>query len=263
MYSIGEFAKINNLSARMLRHYDKIGLIKPEKLGDNKYRYYSDSQIEDLKKIITLKEIGIPLKTIVKIKNNKFKNISSFIEERKSFLIQKMESMSSTVASLHDIDLTKEFVSNSKNALNIEIIKSPEVYGISNAYVLAHPIPTKIRPLIENMKIEINAQNIIPAGYPILLWHNKEFTPEASKLEIFIPINEIERANRKLDEQLLACAIYTKEYDKMLYFYASIFKLINSNNYNFSYPVREISFNYNQNDNLENQLTLIMIPISK
>lgn len=263
MFTVGEFSKINNITPRMLRHYDKIGLIKPEKLGDNRYRYYSNNQIEDLKKIITLKEIGIPLKTIVKIKNNKFKNINSFIEERKSFLIQKMESMSSTVASLHDIDLTKEFVSNNENALNIEIITSPEIYGISNSYVLAHPIPTKIQPLIENIKNEINAKKIIPAGYPILLWDNKEFNPEASNLEIFIPINEIKYANRKLDKQLLACAVYTKEYDKMLYFYASIFNWIDSNGYQSGYPIREIRYNFNQIDNLENQLTLIMIPISE
>lgn len=28
-YIIGEFAAINQVSTRMLRHYDKIGLIKP------------------------------------------------------------------------------------------------------------------------------------------------------------------------------------------------------------------------------------------
>lgn len=45
LYTIGEFASINKISPRMLRHYDKIGLLKPVSIANNRYRLYGSMQI--------------------------------------------------------------------------------------------------------------------------------------------------------------------------------------------------------------------------
>lgn len=42
MYSIGELSKNTNISIRTLRYYDEIGLLKPAKVADSGYRYYSN-----------------------------------------------------------------------------------------------------------------------------------------------------------------------------------------------------------------------------
>jgi DNA-binding transcriptional MerR regulator len=56
MYSIGEFSKINNITPKTLRHYDRIGLLKPDRVNDwTGYRYSSGSQLP-------LDEIGMLLK---------------------------------------------------------------------------------------------------------------------------------------------------------------------------------------------------------
>ena len=261
MFTIGEFSKINKITPRMLRHYDKLSLLNPAKIGDNGYRYYTVEQIDILKKIIILKDIGIPLKTIVKIRKNNFCNIKDYILEHESILIQKMENLSSIVASLHDINFTKEYVSNNKNKFHIEVVRAPAQYIISKKFILSHPIPTKILPLIEELKNDVSLKKITPSGYPILLWDNKDFNPESSKLEIAIPIIEKEFSTGMLEEQLFACSFYNEEYDKILYFYTYMFNWINQNNFKSLLPIREIRYNYNDYDNLENQLTLIMIPI--
>ncbi|MGL4955400.1 MAG: MerR family DNA-binding transcriptional regulator, partial [Cetobacterium sp.] len=42
IFSIGETAKLNNITIQTLRHYDKEGLLKPSHIDqDTKYRYYS------------------------------------------------------------------------------------------------------------------------------------------------------------------------------------------------------------------------------
>lgn len=68
-YSIGEFAAINKITTRMLRHYDKIGLLKPAIITENGYRIYSSEQIAIaglIKKYrdceFSLKEIEVLLK---------------------------------------------------------------------------------------------------------------------------------------------------------------------------------------------------------
>ncbi len=49
-----------------LFHYDKIGLLKPEVVKPNGYRYYSARQFFDMEMISTLQKAGSPLKEIQK-----------------------------------------------------------------------------------------------------------------------------------------------------------------------------------------------------
>lgn len=74
MYTIGEFALIAEISNKTLRHYDDIGLFKPFKIDDlSNYRYYSKEQINEIMFIKELKEYGLSLTDINRIKksNNK------------------------------------------------------------------------------------------------------------------------------------------------------------------------------------------------
>lgn len=68
MYSIGEFSKINKTTPKTLRHYDRIGLLKPafidEKTG---YRFYAVKQLPVIYKIMTLKDLGFSLSEIRQI----------------------------------------------------------------------------------------------------------------------------------------------------------------------------------------------------
>ncbi len=64
MYSIGQLSKNTNISIRTLRYYDEIGLLKPAKVADSGYRYYSDEEINVLQHITALKELGFTLASI-------------------------------------------------------------------------------------------------------------------------------------------------------------------------------------------------------
>ena len=64
MYTIGEFASINKISTRMLRHYDKIGLFKPVTILPNGYRAYSSMQLEALSQIKLYQSCGFTLSEI-------------------------------------------------------------------------------------------------------------------------------------------------------------------------------------------------------
>ncbi|WP_270506435.1 MerR family transcriptional regulator, partial [Paraclostridium sordellii] len=70
-FSTGEFAKLFKINKKTLFHYDEIGLFKPEKVEDNGYRYYSEYQLDLFSVIYTLKEIGMPLKDIKNLMDNR------------------------------------------------------------------------------------------------------------------------------------------------------------------------------------------------
>jgi len=63
-YTIGEVAKIYNVSTDTLRFYDKIGLLSPWHKGDNGYRYYSKAQFEIISTIMLLRNMGTPVKNL-------------------------------------------------------------------------------------------------------------------------------------------------------------------------------------------------------
>ena len=63
-YTTGQFAKKANVTARTIRYYDKIGLLSPNYIGDNGYRYYSEDDLIILQRILMLKELGFSLEEI-------------------------------------------------------------------------------------------------------------------------------------------------------------------------------------------------------
>ena len=65
MYSIGTFYKLTKTTIAALRFYDKEGLLKPA-YTDSKsgYRYYLSSQLVTVQKILSLRQIGIPIEQI-------------------------------------------------------------------------------------------------------------------------------------------------------------------------------------------------------
>ena len=65
MYSIGEYARIAQVSKRLLRYYDEIALFQPIKIEpESGHRYYSASQLPELNRILALKDLGLSLNQI-------------------------------------------------------------------------------------------------------------------------------------------------------------------------------------------------------
>ena len=62
-YRIGEFAELAGVTVRALHHYDRIGLLKPQR-STSGTRLYSLQDLERLEQIAALKFLGIPLQEI-------------------------------------------------------------------------------------------------------------------------------------------------------------------------------------------------------
>lgn len=65
MLHIGEFARLGQVSPRMLRHYDENGLLRPARVdAANGYRLYSVHQLARLHRIVALRDMGFGLDQI-------------------------------------------------------------------------------------------------------------------------------------------------------------------------------------------------------
>lgn len=68
MYKIGEFSTISKTTIKTLRYYEKEKLLIPAFIDPNTgYRYYETSQLTELSKIISLRQVGLSIKDIKKV----------------------------------------------------------------------------------------------------------------------------------------------------------------------------------------------------
>lgn len=60
-WTVHELAERAGISGRTLRHYHQIGLLEPDRVGSNGYRYYGPDAVSRLQRILLLRETGMPL----------------------------------------------------------------------------------------------------------------------------------------------------------------------------------------------------------
>jgi DNA-binding transcriptional MerR regulator len=68
MLTIGDFARLGQVSPRMLRHYDGIGLLSPDHVDPaTGYRYYTAHQLARLHRLVALRDLGFNLDQIAPV----------------------------------------------------------------------------------------------------------------------------------------------------------------------------------------------------
>lgn len=63
-YTVKQLAQLSGVSVRTLHWYDEKGLLKPDHLGANGYRYYEEEQLLMLQQILFFRELGFALNDI-------------------------------------------------------------------------------------------------------------------------------------------------------------------------------------------------------
>lgn len=64
---IGEVSRLTKLSVRMLRYYDRIGLVPPSRRDSNGYRNYSDADLTRLSQVELLRSVGLSIDQVSRV----------------------------------------------------------------------------------------------------------------------------------------------------------------------------------------------------
>lgn len=136
-YTVSQFCRILDVSIRTLHWYDKVGLLKPAYYGNNGYRYYEKKELNIMKNIIFLKNIGFNLNDIkellesfeqkaLNIENKKsqisfFKNIGFNVADIKQLMFNS-EKSKVAILQKHKSKLINELKSKSEIIIKIDHI---------------------------------------------------------------------------------------------------------------------------------------------
>lgn len=233
LYTIGQMAKICNLTTEQLRHYDKNGVLSPNGRGrHNNYRYYTEQQIEDILLIKQLKRVGLPLKTIadlVRSKNLQMIKVSleSNMMIQRSSLYERLKSYDSLVDTLLSLNNAMFLISESSDgdlaipAQRFSIVPIAERPIISTRYLSSYSVDdTFIRRYAELIRI-IESEKVSTARSQFLLFHDhyqKQFTEgedSVGDLELFFNVTGAVKNSphcRMFGGFLAACAIHIGHY---------------------------------------------------
>lgn len=183
MYLIGQFSKIARLTVKTLHHYDTIDLLKPAKIGENNYRYYTEEQLHYCRKIEELKKLDFTLEEIKSILKGKV-SLEEVITGQISKVRQQRDYYQSCLENGMVImkNLLKERVNNMYR-VNEKIIEPVNVISIRTQGSI-----TNIGETIKQICVSMYKNNLSSAGYMFTRYYNEDFNPQDTDYEVCMPV---------------------------------------------------------------------------
>jgi DNA-binding transcriptional MerR regulator/effector-binding domain-containing protein len=247
--SIGEMAKLNNISIQALRHYDKIGLLKPSYIDENSnYRYYAIDQIPYVEVIKNLKYIGLSLEEIrnIVIESESLEELLVKLEEQQSLIDKKIEELKNIKSALsHKIHNIKEGIAR-RDFGSVYLKKVEERKCVYLSLDHAKNDITDDDSVIlalRNLGLILEKENIIEGciGVTSVIQENKVIYED-----IFILIEEISSISNHKNIRIIPggeylCILYRGVDTNSESYYKKLLKFIEENNYKVHNKYYEIS----------------------
>src|SRR5262245_17769968 len=102
-YRIHEFAALAGVTAKALRHYDRLGLLKHRRSASG-YRLYAESDLERLEQIVALKFLGLPLKQIRRLLERRAPPIAEALRGQRAALEEKRQLLDRAITAIQDAE---------------------------------------------------------------------------------------------------------------------------------------------------------------
>lgn len=233
MLTIGQISKICGVSVKTLRHYDKIGLLKPKQADTfTGYRYYDESQIGIMLLIGRYKRYGLSLTEI--------QELLAITDEQllmKRLLLQRSQlarqadhlsiTMRELEAHLEQFERTGDVMSYQSN-YKVEIVNSQELVLLTTRNNMSvedfGKFYGKLYEKIAREHLEVN-------GVVAAIYHDREFDPAFSDIELAVGIVDRDKATRILPSTLCAKTTHVGPYSNLHDAYGAIVTWIQSNGY--------------------------------
>lgn len=241
MLSIGQFSKICMVTVKALRHYDRMGLIHPCYVNkENGYRYYSEEQIADMLYINKLKRCGFSLSDIKDIKSSDTDLLIARLKKQRGVLSEEIskqrEAVSEIDAYIAALERTGTIMQNENN-YRVEITTTADIMVISNRQNMSVDDFGKYYSMLYKRCWE---EDLILNGICMAIYHDKEFDPESSDIELALGVKEGEKYDKIISGTECAVTTHYGGYSRLSEAYGAVTKWIFDNGYEIAGAPYEI-----------------------
>lgn len=244
MFKIGEFSKLVRVSPRMLRYYEKNGLLTPAEIDPfTGYRLYSASQITILHQIVRLRDMGFGVEEIGSLLSHyndpiiMRKALTQKREEIRHNIAGEQSKLEMIAAMSDRFDKEREDMNEKVELKELLAQKVISLRGIIPSYDKERVLWEKLGKFMAEHHVDCES-----GGYSI--YHDDDHKESDVDVEIAVPVKELgisqgEFVYRELEAVPVAATVrFTGPYDG---YDAAIEKLagwIEENGYAFAGPIR-------------------------
>src|SRR5512138_1812941 len=184
MIRIGDFSKLSRISAKTLRYYDEMGLLRPVEVDAlTGYRLYEYSQLSVLHRILALKDLGFSLEEIGRLLDDgltveQMRGMLKLREtEARQRVREEMERLERIRARLRQIE--QEDCMSKYDV----VIKSVEEIKVASVRDVV-PTPPEQRGLWEELGGYLTQHHARTTGMCFTLYHDDEYKEHDWDLEV-------------------------------------------------------------------------------
>lgn len=261
MYKIGEFSVLSKTTIKTLRYYEKEGLFKPSFVDDNGYRYYESNKLLELTNIIVLRQIGLSIEEIKKVKDGaKLKNL--LLEKQNQF---------ENLLNEYTFKISKiKYLLGEENMKYEIIFKELPAYDVyyKEGVVESFDCLTNFILTSANECLELNPHlKCVEPDYCFVEYLDGEYRENNIKVRYCQAVEKMGKGNdvikfKKLKSVKAVCLYHKGSYANLREAYAFIMEYIEKNNLKISAPPRERYIDGIWNKDDENEwLTEIQVPV--
>lgn len=255
MFKISDFSRLGQVSPRMLRHYDQLGLLRPKQVDKwTGYRYYTIDQLGDLNRIVALKELGFTLEQIKdlldagdQLSPAALKGMLTLRQaEIERTLVEEQQRLKRVEARLRQIELEGQ---PSPYEVVAKAIPAVTVASISDIVPTMEEMGYFCHHLYETLYANLKHAGIMPLQPEITLYHNEDYTETDLQVEVSVPVqskylnvphNGSFAVHRLPAHDLAASLIYEGSYDEMTPAILSLLTWVGLNGHVPAGPLREL-----------------------
>ena len=267
MFRIGEFSKLTQVSIRMLRYYDEVGLLKPAEVDKwTGHRMYSVTQIPRLKRILYLRDSGFNVSEIMRALEM---NDCLLLETLDKKRLEIIAAIQNEQEKLRKIAIAKNEIIENKSELhyNISIKAIPEYQVLS----LRRIVPTYYSEgdLWNELSAFAKEQKIDISNHSFSVYHDTEYKEQNVDIELCVSVSKLCKdiapfCFRTIEPvPMMACTMVYGDFSNIKGAYIAFAEWLQRNsNYRMSNPMRQIVHRGAWNErNPTKYLTEIQIPL--
>ncbi|MFF0344616.1 MerR family transcriptional regulator [Kribbella sp. NPDC004875] len=270
MFTIGDFAAFGQVSARMLRHYDALGLLRPAVVDElTGYRFYSADQFSRLNRIMALKDLGFSLQQVGEIVDAKLsaEELRGMLRLRQA---QLEDDLARSTARLAGVEARLRLIEREGHMPTDDVVlkhiaatRVAELSAISPSYD-GEDIGPVLQPLFGQLFERLGAAGVAPSGSPVAYYEDAD--NDTIRVHAAVPVG----AGEAIDLEFLelpalaqAATIVHKgdmmEADRSM---QTLARWIEDNGYRSQGYAREVTLQFDR-DTPANWVHEFQIPISK